>query len=541
MILEEFGVGETHPEGADLIASQGEPREQMAHIVLSAFGGPHPAPKEIQQLACLISVNGRRELHVVPGNEADLHLAQYEEELHRAKVVYEEVASTAATIAELHSAHKLGGGGGVALNKATSNVAAGPDDHENQRKVLAHLTVGHELGASDLHYTIDTDGWRVQVRVNGEIETNPIDGGTDAEDGWRVVRALFNAMLESGGENFTAHRPQDGRLKQTIAKQVKLYGARVATRPLAGGYYLDMRLLFDSGVVDRSLIELGYLEVQARTLTQQARGTHGCVNFLAGATNSGKSTTLKVILSEAIKFFCGRRNVLTLEDPVEYRIAGAKQSYVIGGDWLAGIRNFMRLDPDVVMVGEVRDEPSATAALRLGLTGHMTWTTIHANDAASSLQRLGDMGVDKSLLFDEQLVACIVAQSLVPRLCDVCKIPWLAGKHRYSADLVERVERFCDGGTGVFTRGAGCSSCRNQGTAGRTVIAEVLVTSLDFMRIFQAQGKSAATAHWIRNGGISKCGHLTQRIASGWIDPLDGETVVGSLAKDAQLLGQTYR
>ncbi|WP_052761466.1 MULTISPECIES: GspE/PulE family protein [Xanthomonas] len=539
MILEEYVDVDSRAESvAQVMPDEGI--AQAAHEVLSAIGGVYPAPKEIQQFACLIRLAGRVELHVVPGHESDLHFAQYEEELHRARVRYTEIASTAATIAELHSAHKLGGGGADA-KKAVASHAVSTDDHENQRKVITHLTVGHELGASDLHYTIDADGWRVQVRVNGEIEASPIDGGTNEEDGWRVVRALFNAMLESGGENFTAHKPQDGRLKQSIAKQVRLYGARVATRPLAGGYYLDMRLLFDSGVVDRTLMELGYLEEQAAILTQQARGTHGCVNFLAGATNSGKSTTLKVILSDAIRYFCGRKNVLTLENPVEYRISGAKQSYVINDDWLGGIRNFMRLDPDVVMVGEVRDEPSATAALRLGLTGHMTWTTIHANDAPSALQRLGDMGVDKSLLFDEQLVACIVAQSLVPRLCDECKVPWHGAKHRYGVDLVQRVEEFCNGGRGVYTRGAGCSACRNQGTAGRTVIAEVMMTSLGFMRLFQSQGKAAAMAHWIRSGGVSKCAHLAARIADGWIDPLDGETVVGSLAKNQQLLAQKYQ
>jgi type II secretory ATPase GspE/PulE/Tfp pilus assembly ATPase PilB-like protein len=200
----------------------------------------------------------------------------------------------------------------------------------------------------------------------------------------------------------------------------------------------------------------------------------------------------------------------------------------------------MRLDPDNLMYGEIRDLASAQAAFRGGMTGHLVWSTLHTNNAVASLQRLADMGVDQYLITDPALMTGVINQSLLPVLCPKCRVP--AKDHCTQLDdgLRERLEHLqILEGTNI--KGEGCSNCKGLGVVGRTVVAEVLLTDLSFMRVFAERGASAARRHWVKEmGGVTKIAHAITKIAAGDIDPRHAETIIGPLDFDRQVVEFTH-
>jgi type II secretory ATPase GspE/PulE/Tfp pilus assembly ATPase PilB-like protein len=289
-----------------------------------------------------------------------------------------------------------------------------------------------------------------------------------------------------------------------------------------------------------TLESLGYLPEQLEQINYMTARTHG-INIFTGVTGSGKSTSLKASIEQQARQAGQQVHILTLESPTEYRLAGESivQTPVANDGWASAIRNAMRLDPDIIMLGEIRDPASALAAFDAAQTGHGLWTTLHTNDAATSLLRLRRMGVDEDFLFDPSLVTGLINQSLVPTVCDACARP-LAGNE---ADIApQTITRLCAVSTakqlsGVRIVGEGCHACRQLGVSGRTVVAEVITPTAAFMQTFRTQGKLAAQRLWIAEGGVTKLGHLLRLIHSGIVDPRHGERVAGPLNQDAVILG----
>jgi type II secretory ATPase GspE/PulE/Tfp pilus assembly ATPase PilB-like protein len=262
--------------------------------------------------------------------------------------------------------------------------------------------------------------------------------------------------------------PQDGRILLRGADE-KEWDLRVAVLPTAYGERVVLRLL-DRASVLLGLGDLGLAEPDQRRLRDLAARPHGMV-LVTGPTGSGKTTTLYALLHEVRS---PERNVMTVEDPVEYEIPGIAQMPVkpqIGLDFAAGLRAILRQDPDVVMVGEIRDSETVRVAIQASLTGHLVLSTLHTNDAASAPARLLDMGAEPYLLATS--LAGVIAQRLVRTVCDAC------------------AEKVRENGF-EFRRGKGCAACRGTGYAGRTGIFEILEVDETARRLIVDRAPAAA-------------------------------------------------
>jgi type IV pilus assembly protein PilB len=254
--------------------------------------------------------------------------------------------------------------------------------------------------------------------------------------------------------------PQDGAIALTIdQKRVDL---RVSTVPTVYGEKMVMRILA-KGTIPLDMTKLGFSAKQAEDFQIAAASPHGLL-LVTGPTGSGKSTTLYAALNLLNK---PNVNVMTVEDPVEYKFEGLNQVHVrahVGLTFASALRAFLRQDPDVIMVGEVRDQETAQICLRAALTGHMVLSTLHTNDALAAVNRLVDMGAERFLL--ASALRLVEAQRLVRRLCEKCKQPY-----RLDADTAAKWR--LDAGQEYF-RPKGCEHCRNTGYKGRVGLFEVI-------------------------------------------------------------------
>jgi len=265
------------------------------------------------------------------------------------------------------------------------------------------------LQASDVHLEPTAHGLRVRYRCNGLLHDAQ---SVAVEHALRVTtRIKVLAKLDIGEKRI----PQDGKI--SFATATTSVDIRVATFPGSMGEKVVLRIL-DGARGIRTLEQLGCSEQISGTIAAVVRRSQGLF-IVTGPTGSGKTTTLYAILSLLV---AAEKNIVTLEDPVEYAIAGVTQGQIrpdIGFDFADGIRALLRQDPDIIMVGEIRDLATARAAVRAALTGHLVLTTLHTTDAVSSIARLVDMGIEPFLL--NAVVTAVLAQRLIRLSCDRCK------------------------------------------------------------------------------------------------------------------------
>ena len=329
-------------------------------------------------------------------------------------------------------------------------------------------------GASDIHIEPYDESVRVRFRIDGvlqEVMTPP----------YELKQALTSRVKVLAGLDIAEHRlPQDGRLK--LAAAAGEVDVRVSVLPTRFGEKVVLRLLHRSDLVT-SLDRLG-LEGRDRQRFTEAMNKPAGMILLTGPTGSGKSTTLYGMLSELNQ---PGVNISTAEDPVEYHLAGINQVQThgeIGLTFAACLRAFLRQDPDIIMVGEIRDAETARIAVNAALTGHLVLTTLHTNDAPSSVHRLKDMGVEPYLI--ASAITMVAAQRLLRRVCDACKVraAFQAGMltaRRRQAEEVRDVEGF---------HGAGCPECHHTGYRGRVAVFEAM-TFCDDLRKMILRGGSA--------------------------------------------------
>jgi type IV pilus assembly protein PilB len=309
-------------------------------------------------------------------------------------------------------------------------------------------------GASDIHLEPHPDELKVRLRIDGALADYTPVPKTSAIP--LVSRIKILCKMDIAEKRV----PQDGAMQVNFrGRQIDL---RVSTVPTIWGEKVVMRVL-NKEAVSLELASLGFTERQQEYFRHAADASHGLI-YVTGPTGSGKSTTLYATLT-LLK--SPTKNLLTVEDPVEYKLPGINQTQVkagVGLDFARVLRAFLRQDPDVIMVGEVRDAETAQICLRAALTGHLVLSTLHTNDALSTVSRLTDLGLEPFMLAAS--LRLIEAQRLVRRLCVHCKDPFMPNEeiqHTYGIPA----------GMTIF-RPKGCENCRKTGYRGRIGIFEVV-------------------------------------------------------------------
>jgi general secretion pathway protein E len=347
------------------------------------------------------------------------------------------------------------------------------------RMVNATIAAAVEKRASDIHIEPFEKSFRIRFRIDGvlyEQEQPPKE----------MKAALISRVKLMAKLNIAERRlPQDGRIKvKTLGREVDL---RVSTLPTLYGESVVMRLLDRSaGEQFYDLRKLGFTDRMLDRMEHYTQLPHG-IMFVTGPTGSGKSTTLY----SALKRINGvERKIITIEDPVEYQMDGINQIHVnpqIGLTFASGLRHIVRQDPDVIMVGEVRDRETADVAIRSALTGHFVFSTLHTNDAPSAVTRLTDMGVENYLISSS--VVSILAQRLVRKICPHCKEP---GAPRLRPEGVE-----------VPTwKGRGCERCFGSGYTGRVGIFELMELNEELRRMITRNEDAAVLTEAARRNGM---------------------------------------
>lgn len=324
------------------------------------------------------------------------------------------------------------------------------------RLVHAILLEAIQQGSSDIHFEPSDEGMLVRYRIDGVLylRHRPAKG----IEGQLVARIKVMAKLD-----IAEHRlPQDGRIKLLFGGREIDF--RVSTLPTVYGERVVLRIL-DRGNVLLGLDQIGMSESLLKGFRKLIRSSEGIV-LVTGPTGSGKTTTLYSALSEIIS---DEINIITVEDPVEYKLKGISQIHVnpkIQLDFARGLRHILRQDPDVIMIGEIRDQETAEIAIQASLTGHLVLSTLHTNDAPSALTRLSDMGIEPYLLASS--ILGVVAQRLVRKICPSCKIS-------YHPSDEERREMGVGNPEVRFWKGKGCSDCYATGYRGRIGLYELMV------------------------------------------------------------------
>ncbi|VTS06184.1 GspE/PulE family protein [Tuwongella immobilis] len=365
--------------------------------------------------------------------------------------------------------------------------------------------------ASDIHIEPEETGLRIRYRIDGILQSQKLPEGI-----MRFQNAIISRIKIMSRLNIAEKRlPQDGRIKMRVSgREVDV---RVSIIPMIHGEGIVMRLL-DKGRMVFNLSSVGMMSDIYQTFKVLIDRPHGIV-LVTGPTGSGKSTTLYSALNE-IKDEATK--IITVEDPVEYQQPGISQIQVhskIGLTFAASLRSILRHDPDVILIGEMRDMETAQSAIQASLTGHLVFSTLHTNDSPSAFTRLIDMGIEPFLV--ASTVEGIMAQRLVRTICRDCKTEY----HHETNDLPVDFPGAKDPGTIKLWKGAGCRACRQSGYRGRTGIHELLVSN-DVIKELVVQRVNAGA---IRMEAM-RMGLITLR-QDGWRKVLTGQTTVEEVGR----------
>jgi general secretion pathway protein E len=367
--------------------------------------------------------------------------------------------------------------------------------------------------ASDLHVEPHEEGLRIRMRVDGFLQTT-----MDRSD--VPVRKIISRLKVMAGLDIAETRlPQDGRIPLRLGG--RLIDTRVSSLPGKYGERIVLRIL-DRSTGLMSLENLGLSPVQAALLERLAALPNGII-LATGPTGAGKTTTLYSLLQMANR---EDRNIVTVEDPVEYDLPGISQSQInaeIGMSFAAGLRATLRQDPDVILVGEIRDPETASVAAQAALTGHLVFSSLHANGAVGAVVRLRDLGLDDFLI--ASTLRGVIAQRLLRRLCPACKAP-----HAPSAAEADHFSRHGLAVPDQVFAAVGCAKCDHNGYAGRVGIFEMIEAGEALRQAIDGGASETELKHLALAAEESLIGQGLGAVAAGRSSLAETLRVVGDVA-----------
>jgi type II secretion system protein E len=369
--------------------------------------------------------------------------------------------------------------------------------------------------ATDIHFEPQEDELRIRYRIDGILHQTPMPPQLK-----RFQAALISRIKVMSGMNIAEKRlPQDGRINVRIkGEEIDI---RVSTVPTVYGESVSLRLL-TRGKIFLSLDKLGFAPQDEGAIRELIVKPHG-IMLVTGPTGSGKSTSLYAMLSSINSI---QKRIITVEEPVEYELRGINQIAVrpeIGLTFAVGLRHILRQDPNVIMVGEIRDLETAEIAIRAALTGHLVFSTLHTNDSPSAFTRLIDMGIEPFLVASS--IEAIMAQRLVRTICKSCKTPQVVDptylrRIGYPEDEIP---------TAKFWHGVGCEDCRQLGYQGRLAIYELLVVNETLRPLILQRAAASTIAQRSIEGGMR-----TLRV-DGWNKVRNGITTIEEVLRVTQI------
>jgi len=388
--------------------------------------------------------------------------------------------------------------------------------------VLATLEQAIHLRASDVHIEPQVGDTRVRYRVDGILQERLVLPK-------RLHDAVVSRIKILGDMKIDEKRiPQDGRFNFKMG--VQEVDLRVSTLPTVHGEKIVMRLLKKSGGIP-TLPELGLRGLALKNLETQIARPHGII-LVTGPTGSGKTTTLYAVLS---KLNNNRVNIMTLEDPVEYEIPGVNQVQInptAGLTFATGLRSFLRQDPNIILVGEIRDRETTELGIQAALTGHLMFSTLHTNNASGAIPRLLDLGAEPFLIVSS--LNCVVGQRIARKICPTCKEEY-DPQDSVKKDMMDVLGVFGPKdkqirlyrGKGTVT-GAACAACGGAGYLGRIGIFEVFPVSVDIARLIATR----ASTEDIETVAVKE-GMITMK-QDGYMKVLEGVTTIEEILRVAQ-------
>lgn len=460
-------------------------------------------------------------------------------------------------------------------------VGATFDENTVRRRAVATLEKAVEVGANDIHIEAVNNRTRVEFRIDGALRI--FETWTQRE-GEQLLSAIYSHSIGQSGATANWMEPQaamltsDTRGKESIQLPKGVISVRCQWVPLSDeGRYLDMRLQYDSAhlfgenFVMADVDSLGFSQEQLKVV-QSLRQVPGGMRVFSGPVNQGKTTTLRVMLNRRMSETNMQLNCLMIEDPPEGGVIGARQIGVSASvkdeqrerTFLEIMRCALRLDPDIVMLGEVRDMQTAKFAFRLALTGRQVYTTTHVYAALAIPKRLRDIGIEPYLVYDEHLLRGMICQRLLRGICNECRVSIAQAPTELGPqykDLARRVraglaimdaERSKSGmGKPAMERLSepdmryiyvanpeGCPKCY-KGLAGRTVCAEVIETDSKLMQLLEENRMEEARTYWLSPAGmygISMLWHGLEKVRRGEVSPLQAEFELGPFAREREIL-----
>lgn len=446
-----------------------------------------------------------------------------------------------------------------AKRQRRSLVAQGSEASDELEQAMRLFETASRKNASDIHLRVLQDVGAIYFRINGDlhniqqVQRNSLD---------QVIRVIYTRMTDIQDDTgFIESKIQDARVDDDRWLPDAVHSLRVVSLPTDAGHTMVIRLLY-KGLTQQmdeipGLSFLGYTERQIKCITRMKRQDKG-INVIAGETGSGKSTSLKVILRQILEDRSQQDHILTVEDPPEYPIEGTTQVEVgetnsseqRGESLNEAIRAALRSDPDIIMVGEVRDAETAELAIEAAQTGHQVWTTMHTNSAVGVVGRLIDLGIEPFKLASPDVLTGTMHQQLIPTLCSNCKVrfdPWgidwssteidpnqtLSESTYTSRDMVRLKEEgildisYSD--ASVYRKGPGCEHCSGTGIEGRTLVAETFEPTMETMKYIRNENTQGLRDYWKEQNSRTTLDHAIEKIESGKLDPFVTAEELGTL------------